>query len=174
VNITAVFGVEQFDAVIKPQSLSINVGAQSSASGASAVDEHSDGNVRLLGVVTAVQGAGDVQIVNGISATEVGGNITLIGGDSPQPVTDEGLSISAKAQGLGADINNRKLTLNINPPVARQITGDIYDGDYRIDPSQETVVLSTLGKAMIDNVVINPIPSNYGLITWNGSTLTVS
>lgn len=24
------------------------------------------------------------------------------------------------------------------------------------------------------HVIINPIPSNYGLITWNGSTLTVS
>lgn len=113
-NITAVFGVAQFDAVIKPQSLSVNVGAQSSASGASAVDEHSDGNVRLLGIVTAVQGAGDVQIVNGISATEVGGNVTLVGGESPHPIADEGLSISAKSQELGTGINSQKLTIIIN------------------------------------------------------------
>jgi hypothetical protein len=35
-------------------------------------------------------------------------------------------------------------------------------------------VLATAEKVVTRNIVINPIPSNYGLITWNGSTLTVS
>lgn len=173
-NITADFGVAQFGVAIKQQSLSINVGTQSSASGAYAVDEHSDGNVRLIGVVTAEQGADGLQIVSGISATEVGGNVTLVGGESPQPIADEGLSISAKSQELGTGINSQKLTINISPPIARQISGDVYDGDYEVTPGQSAVVLTTVGKAMARNVTVNPIPSNYGLITWNGSTLTVS
>ncbi len=49
-----------------------------------------------------------------------------------------------------------------------------YEGPYVITPSSETQTLSTEQVAMTSNVVINPIPSNYGLITWNGSTLTVS
>lgn len=50
----------------------------------------------------------------------------------------------------------------------------IYDGQYTVTPSQSAVVLATDGKQMINNVTINPIPNNYGLITWNGSILTVS
>lgn len=49
-----------------------------------------------------------------------------------------------------------------------------YEGSYEITPSDQPQTLSTEMKEMIHDLVINPIPSNYGLITWNGSTLTVS
>ena len=49
-----------------------------------------------------------------------------------------------------------------------------YTGAYEVTPSDTTVVLNTADLMMMDNVTINRIPSNYGLITWNGSTLTVS
>ena len=49
-----------------------------------------------------------------------------------------------------------------------------YDGPYEVTPSTETQTLATDNLLMTDNVTINPIPNNYGLITWNGSTLTVS
>ena len=51
---------------------------------------------------------------------------------------------------------------------------ETYAGPYTVTPSEETQVLPTQGMAMANNVTVNPIPSNYGLITWNGSTLTVS
>ena len=49
-----------------------------------------------------------------------------------------------------------------------------YDGEYEVTPSQATQTLETAHLKMRDNVVINPIPSNYGLITWDGSKLKVS
>lgn len=49
-----------------------------------------------------------------------------------------------------------------------------YEGAYTVTPSLQTQTLQTYGKTMLDNVTINPIPSNYGLITWDGSHLTVS
>lgn len=49
-----------------------------------------------------------------------------------------------------------------------------YDGEYTVTPADTAVVLETAELAMRQNVTINPIPSNYGLITWNGTTLTVS
>lgn len=49
-----------------------------------------------------------------------------------------------------------------------------YDGEFTVTPTQETQVLETAGKWLPRAVTINPIPSNYGLITWNGSVLTVS
>lgn len=51
---------------------------------------------------------------------------------------------------------------------------DIYGGAYEITPSAAPQTLETAHLMMRENVVINPIPSNYGLITWNGATLTVS
>jgi len=49
-----------------------------------------------------------------------------------------------------------------------------YSGAYEITPSAEAQTLETDSFYMNGNVIINPIPSNYGLITWDGSTLTVS
>lgn len=60
-------------------------------------------------------------------------------------------------------------------PEAITITGtDPYEGSYEVTPTQSTQTLLTEGLRMTANVVINPIPSNYGLITWSGSVLTVS
>ena len=50
----------------------------------------------------------------------------------------------------------------------------IYTGATEVTPSEHRQILETADKLMLSNVTINPIPSNYGLITWNGSTLTVS
>lgn len=49
-----------------------------------------------------------------------------------------------------------------------------YDGTYTVTPSAETQILDTRGKLMQEQVVIGPIPQNYGLITYNGNIITVS
>ena len=51
---------------------------------------------------------------------------------------------------------------------------DEYDGEYEVTPTSYAQVLETEGKVMTQNVTVNPIPSNYGLITWNGIYITVS
>lgn len=54
------------------------------------------------------------------------------------------------------------------------VNGEKYQGSYTVTPSREAVVLNTIGKELEDNITVEPIPSNYGLITWNGSIITVS
>lgn len=49
-----------------------------------------------------------------------------------------------------------------------------YTGETVITPSTTEQVLNTAEKVVARNIIINPIPSNYGRITWNGATLTVS
>ena len=49
-----------------------------------------------------------------------------------------------------------------------------YTGVTEVTPTTAEQVLDTSNKVVTRNIVIKPIPSNYGLITWNGSTLTVS
>lgn len=83
-------------------------------------------------------------------------------------------SVEAKAAEMTASYDEKQLAVSVNPPIARQISGDIYDGEYEVTPGQSPVILPTAGKTMARSVTVNPIPSNYGLITWNGSTLTVS
>lgn len=49
-----------------------------------------------------------------------------------------------------------------------------YEGAYEITPAEEAQILETDQLYMQGDIVINPIPSNYGLITYNGSEITVS
>lgn len=54
------------------------------------------------------------------------------------------------------------------------VTADEYDGPYDATPSSAAQTFATTGKLMVREFTVNPIPSNWGLITWNGLTLTVS
>lgn len=49
-----------------------------------------------------------------------------------------------------------------------------FTGAYTYTPTQETQTIPINGLKAIQDITIEPIPSNYGLITWNGSTITVS
>lgn len=60
-------------------------------------------------------------------------------------------------------------------PVAREyVDRDPYTGAYTIEPTTIEQVLLTNGLRMTDNITVGAIPQNYGLVEWNGSTLTVS
>ena len=74
---------------------------------------------------------------------------------------------------LQVNSNSVPLSMNLST-VIQQISGERYTGSYEVTPSSETQILSTALLNMTDDVTIHPIPSNYGLITWDGSTLLVS
>ena len=57
---------------------------------------------------------------------------------------------------------------HIEVPVA-----EYYQGSYEITPSDQTQLIDCGGLGSLRDFVINPIPSNYGRITWDGSVLTV-
>lgn len=72
-------------------------------------------------------------------------------------------------------VNSNSVPLSVNlSTVIQQISGEQYTGSYEVTPSSETQILHTALLNMTDDVTIHPIPSNYGLITWDGSTLLVS
>ena len=74
------------------------------------------------------------------------------------------MTVSVGSSTLGMDLSS---TINA-----------IYHGnleDMTATPSDTTqVIICDPGYDGIHTVTIDPIPSNYGKITWNGSTLTVS
>ena len=85
------------------------------------------------------------------------------------------LKASFTPQTLTVSFNNTQANISTSSQITRDfVDRDPYTGAYEITPSQETQTLETKNKRMTGNVTINPIPSNYGLITWNGAFITVS
>lgn len=68
---------------------------------------------------------------------------------------------------------NIPIQIGVETPIVTSTVPD-YDGAYDITPSSGAQVFATNGKKLTHDFVVEPIPSNYGLITWNGSALTVS
>ena len=52
--------------------------------------------------------------------------------------------------------------------------GRRYEGEYNIRPQPYAQTLPTASRKMERDVTVEAIPSNYGLITWDGSKLRVS
>lgn len=76
-----------------------------------------------------------------------------------------------------------KVSVVILPPeTVKASVGDVryvaeashYTGPYEVTPTSEEQILSTSGLLLTGNIKINPVPSNYGRVDWNGSYITVS
>lgn len=71
-------------------------------------------------------------------------------------------------------------SVNISTPSAPQIgvvradAIPAYVGEYAVEPGDEAVTINCSGRRMMHDIVVAPIPSNWGRIAWNGSTLSVS
>ena len=49
-----------------------------------------------------------------------------------------------------------------------------YTGDYEITPTEETQVLQTHGRILTKNITINPIPTDYGKVTWTSGHIRIT
>ena len=65
-------------------------------------------------------------------------------------------------------------TLNAGLTVPEVVVTSPFTGSYEYTPTSQTQTIEINGLRATDDITINPIPSNYGLITWDGATLTVS
>lgn len=88
---------------------------------------------------------------------------------------DTGTHVSASVSG-GAALSVSLATAALDVDIGTVLYRDRnpYEGAYEATPTRETQTFSTAGFSMLHDFTVNPIPSNYGLITYNGSTITVS
>lgn len=49
-----------------------------------------------------------------------------------------------------------------------------YTGAYQITPTSQAQTIPIADLIAAQDIIIEPIPQNYGLIGWNGSFLTIS
>ena len=75
---------------------------------------------------------------------------------------------------VSASANVGVKTINATATVFRTASLSYYDGAYEFTPDTEEQTILIQGKTARLDITIKPIPSNYGLITYNGSTITVS
>lgn len=79
-------------------------------------------------------------------------------------------------------VDNNEVNLSVGNPNGLSLSAgevinigaETYDGPYEWTPSAETQTIPIKDKQATADIVVKPIPSNYGLITWSGTTLTVS
>lgn len=85
------------------------------------------------------------------------------------------LDLELEEDALALDVGGTDLEWGSDEYV-RVVTSeaDEYAGPYEATPTAAAQTFATTGKLMVREFTVNPIPSNYGLITWDGSRLTVS
>ena len=67
---------------------------------------------------------------------------------------------------------NERIRGSLTIPV--RILPEEYEGSYEATPGPEVQILATADRWLTEDIKIQPIPSNYGLIAWDGSVITVS
>ena len=63
-----------------------------------------------------------------------------------------------------------------NMPISSGIRHEsvsLYTGEYEYTPSEVEQTVPIIGYKAAQNIKINPIPSNYGKVTWTGTVLTI-
>ena len=56
------------------------------------------------------------------------------------------------------------------------VSGDAqpYQGPYEATPTEDAQTLATQAKLMTADFIVAPIPTNYGRITYDGTTIHIS
>ena len=93
-------------------------------------------------------------------------------GISPQSKS-MGVGVSAQSKSINAGVSAQSKTMPVR--VDKGIpTFPAYKGETVFTPSDQEQIIETIDTVLLKNIIINPIPNNYGLITYNGSFITVS
>ena len=104
----------------------------------------------------------------------------LVLGLSTQPALDVSLQTDTLSVGI-TQPQALSLGLSQQQPFDFSIRGSAissempeYTGSIDIIPSEEVQVLATSEHCLHRNIIVEAIPSNYGLITYTGSGIIVS
>ena len=85
------------------------------------------------------------------------------------------MTVAVSTVEVPVSVSNDQVSLSVGIGASySMVEGEPYEGAYTVTPSQVAQVLATNGKVMTGDLTVEPIPQNYGLITWNGSILTIS
>ena len=85
------------------------------------------------------------------------------------------MNVNITPASIQVNVGSNGVSASLGQPVAREyVEHPAYEGPTEVTPSSVEQFLLTKNYRMTENIKVKPIPSNYGLITWDGSTITVS
>ena len=85
------------------------------------------------------------------------------------------MKVVIRPQPVKVVVHSPKAEVSVGSQTVKEyVDTDPYTGSYSVIPSREAQTLETSGKRMLRDVVVEPIPSCYGYIEWDGSVLTIS
>lgn len=120
--------------------------------------------IKATAVIKRPSGSASAVIARpGLSAAAI-----MVGGKLTQA------SAVIKRPSASAEVVINRPVLSASTTISGGNSYPLYGGEYVFTPTQAEQTIETKGFALLENITIAPIPNNYGLITWNGSTLTVS
>lgn len=71
-------------------------------------------------------------------------------------------------------LSQPEIKMKIAPAKVVYQGGEAYEGNYEITPSEELQTLPTANRMLARNIVVAPIPKNYGRITYNGGGIIIT
>lgn len=85
------------------------------------------------------------------------------------------LSVTYEPASVEVAFDSPEVEVSAGAPAIRDyVEHPPFEGEYAVVPSEERQIIPTKGLRMTEDLVVAPIPQNYGRIAWNGSILTVS
>lgn len=85
------------------------------------------------------------------------------------------LEVTERSVPLTLDVSDDGgITMSVEQVREIYVDRPVYTGTQTVTPSSQTQTLRTDGKRIVGDITVAPVPSNYGLVTWNGSYLTIS
>ena len=85
------------------------------------------------------------------------------------------LEVIDDSERIAIDVEREKpIAISVKDIVIEREGGGNYQ-DKTVTPAEsEQIIRADTGYSGLDTVTVEAIPSNYGLITWDGTTITVS
>lgn len=71
-------------------------------------------------------------------------------------------------------LSQPEIKMKIAPAKVVYQGGEAYEGDYEITPSEGLQTLPTANRQLARDIVVAPIPKNYGRITYNGGGIIIT
>ena len=71
-------------------------------------------------------------------------------------------------------LSQPEIKMKIAPAKVVYQGGEAYEGNYEVTPSEEVQTLPTANRMLARNIVVAPIPQNYGRITYNGGGIIIT
>lgn len=85
------------------------------------------------------------------------------------------VNVMDNTHALAVGVAGTSITQAMTMDTAIQVVqGEHYAGSTHVTPTDTAQTLATAGLFVDEDIVVDPVPQNYGRITWDGATLTVS